>query len=124
MNKTLKTRQQRRMRRKARVRARISGTAARPRLNVFRSLRGMFLQLIDDATGKTLLSINAKMDVSGVDAGERTGKMAQAYALGKLLAEQAKEKNINTVVFDRAGFLYHGRVKAAADGARDGGLKF
>jgi len=124
MNTKHQTKEQKRARRRARVRSRVEGTAARPRLAVFRSLRGMFVQLIDDSAQKTLVSVNSKKDATGVDAGERTGKEAVAYALGKTIAEKAKQANIETVVFDRGGYAYHGRVKAVADGARDGGLVF
>ncbi len=113
---------QKKARRRARVRSRISGTAARPRLTVFRSLRGMYAQIINDETGTTLASVHSK-NVSG-DAGERTGKVAAAYLVGKTLAEAAKAAGVETVVFDRAGYQYHGRVQAVADGARDGGLIF
>jgi len=119
------TKTKQRMRRRARIRARVVGTAACPRLSVFRSLRGLYLQLIDDATGMTLVSVNAKADTAPQgDAGERTGKVAIAYLLGKVLAEKAKAKHIENAVFDRGGYKYHGRVKAAAEGARDGGLNF
>ena len=85
----------------------------------------MFLQVIDDESGKTLVSVNAKVDMPKAgDAGERKGKVAMAYLLGKALAEKAKVKGISAIVFDRAGYRYHGRVAAAADGARDGGLIF
>ncbi|PIR76080.1 MAG: 50S ribosomal protein L18 [Candidatus Magasanikbacteria bacterium CG10_big_fil_rev_8_21_14_0_10_42_10] len=124
MNTTSQTKEQRRARRRARVRARIVGTAARPRLAVFRSLRGLFVQLIDDTTNKTLVSVNSKKDVISVDVGDRIGKEAIAFALGKAIAEKAKQAQISTVVFDRGGYAYHGRVKAVADGARDGGLTF
>ncbi|MBT4153052.1 MAG: 50S ribosomal protein L18 [Candidatus Magasanikbacteria bacterium] len=117
------TREQQRRRRHARVRAKISGTAERPRICVSRSLIGMSIQLIDDASGKTLTSVNSKKDASG-DAGERKGKIAVAYQLGKALAQKAKDVNVTSVVFDRSGLAFHGRVKAAADGARDGGLQF
>lgn len=123
MNKSKLTRQQRRTRRHARVRARVMGTAERPRLNVTRSLRGMFVQLVDDQAGKTLASVNSKKDAQG-DAGERKGKVAVAYLLGKAVAEKAKAQNISAIVFDRGGNAYHGRVQAVADGARDGGLTF
>ncbi len=113
-----------RERRRARVRAQISGTASRPRLNVFRSLLGMSAQLIDDEAGKTLVSANSKSDAKIGDAGERKGKVAVAYLVGKALAEKAKAKGITMVVFDRAGYAYHGRVAALAEGARDGGLQF
>lgn len=110
-------------RRRARVRSRITGTTARPRLTVFRSLRGMYAQIINDETGETLAAVHSKQ-VSGGDAGERTGKTAVAYLVGSELAKKAKEKGIDQVVFDRAGYVYHGRVQAVADGARDGGLTF
>jgi large subunit ribosomal protein L18 len=123
MNKSSKTKN--RQKRHIRVRARIFGTTDKPRLNIFRSLSGMFLQVIDDEKGMTLISVNSKKDIkkSG-DAGDRNGKIAESYLLGKTLAEKAKEKNIVSVVFDRGGYAYHGRVKAAAEGARDGGLQF
>lgn len=117
------TTQQQRKQRHARVRSRVHGTAERPRLCVFRSLTGMFLQLIDDETGKTLASAHSKSIKDG-DAGEYTGKEATSFLLGKALAEKAKAANISVVVFDRGGYGYHGRVQAAAEGARAGGLQF
>lgn len=105
-------------RRKGRVRAKITGTAKRPRLSVFRSNTGMYLQLIDDDKGVTLISAHSK-ELKGVKK-----KSAIAEALGKLIAEKAIAKNIKAVVFDRGGNLYTGRVKAAAEGARAGGLEF
>ena len=123
MKKT--TAQQKRLRRRVRSRARMEGTAERPRLSVFRSLRGMSAQVIDDIAGKTLVSVNSKKDAdTKADAGERTGKTAIAYRLGQSLAKKAVESGITTIVFDRSGYNYHGRVQALADGARDGGLKF
>ena len=122
-NASLNTRTGQRLRRHKRVRAKVVGTAERPRLCVFRSLRGMTLQLIDDASGKTLVSVNSKKDASG-DAGDRTGKSATAFLLGKAIAEKAKVQKITNIVFDRGGFAYHGRVRAAAEGAREGGLQF
>jgi large subunit ribosomal protein L18 len=119
-----KTREQQRTRRRARIRARVSGTTVRPRLSVFRSLRDINLQLIDDVSGVTLVSISTKTDKIEGDAGERSGKIAKAYLLGRVLAEKAKAKNIEGAVFDRGGYKYHGRVKAVAEGARDGGLNF
>jgi large subunit ribosomal protein L18 len=106
-----------------RVRAKIKGTAKRPRLSVFRGIRSMNLQLIDDENSKTLFSANTNKIKDG-DTGERSGKIAKSYLAGKLLAEQAKKAKIEEVVFDRGGYKYQGRVSAAADGARDGGLKF
>ena len=107
-----------RRRRHRRVRGKISGTAERPRLVVFRSNRGIEAQLIDDLEGKTLAAASW-LHIKGSD-----GKGAQAEAVGKLLAERAKSAGVETAVFDRAGYLYHGRVKALADGAREGGLIF
>ena len=120
-----KTRQATREQRRGRVRAKINGTASCPRLSVFRSLRGMYVQLIDDAAGKTLVSADPKKDYTPKsDAGKRTGKTAIAYVLGKALAEKAKAKGITSIVFDRGGYRYHGRVQAVAEGAREGGLQF
>lgn len=118
------TKAEKRQRRHVRVRATVSGTSDRPRLHVSRSLRGMYIQLIDDTAGKTLVSVNSKKDNVSGDAGERKGKDAASYLLGKNLAQKAKEAKISQAVFDRAGHKYHGRVKAVADGARDGGLVF
>ena len=113
-----------RQKRLARVRAKLSGTAKRPRLNVYRSLTSMYVQLVDDQKGKTLASVHSKkIDTKG-DAGERKGKVAVAYLLGKEIGAKAEELKIKSVVFDRAGCKYHGRVSAVADGARDAGLKF
>ena len=117
------TTQQKRRLRQGRIRARISGTAERPRLNVHRSLLNIFAQLIDDTTGRTVASVHSKTLTKG-DAGERKGKTAEAYLVGKKIAELAAAAKITTIVFDRAGFRYHGRVKAVAEGARDGGLQF
>ncbi len=103
-----------------RIRRRLRGTAERPRLAVFRSVAHIYAQVIDDAEGKTLVS------ASSVDKGGKMngGNVAAAKAIGKLLAERAKEKGIAKVVFDRGGFAYHGRVKALADAARAAGLEF
>jgi large subunit ribosomal protein L18 len=114
------TKPQARARRHRRVRGKIFGTAERPRLVVFRSNRGIEAQLIDDLEGKTLAGaswLNLKKSFKG-------NKTAQAAEVGKLLAENAKKSNVETVVFDRGGYLYHGRVKALADAAREGGLRF
>lgn len=120
------TTQQKRRLRQGRIRARLSGTAERPRLNVHRSLLNVFAQLIDDVSGRTLVSVHSKtMDKAGSEgAGERKGKIAEAYLVGKKIAELAAAAKITSIVFDRAGFRYHGRVKAVAEGARDGGLQF
>ena len=108
-----------RLRRHRRIRGKVSGTAERPRLAVFRSNRGVFAQLIDDGTGKTL----AGASWVGLK-GFKGDKTAQANEVGKTLAAAAKKAGIETVVFDRGGYLYHGRVKALAEGAREGGLIF
>jgi large subunit ribosomal protein L18 len=102
-----------------RVRARVIGTPERPRLNVFRSLNHIYAQVIDDTQGHTLVA------ASTLDKGvSEAPKVDQAKAVGKLVAERAKGAGINKVVFDRGGYLYHGRIKALADGAREGGLDF
>jgi large subunit ribosomal protein L18 len=107
-----------RLRRQKRIRSKISGTSKRPRLSVFASLKGMYVQAIDDAKGKTLASAkiaeikNAKNNIKG------------AEELGKLIAKKCKEAKIIEAVFDRGGYKYHGKIKALADGAREGGLKF
>ncbi len=112
-----------RKRRQRRIRMRVSGTAERPRLNIFRSLEHIYAQVIDDTVGKTLVSASTldKNLVSGL-AGK--SKKEQAELVGKAVAERATSAGITTVIFDRGGFKYHGRVKALADGAREGGLKF
>jgi large subunit ribosomal protein L18 len=116
----IKEKNQRQSRRHARVRAKVSGTEARPRLSVYRSNRGMALQLIDDNSGVTLAS--ATMTEIKPAAGE--GKIIASKKLGSLIADKAKAKKISQAVFDRGFYKYHGRVKAAAEGAREGGLKF
>ena len=113
-----------RKRRHVRVRARVSGTQARPRLNVFRSSAHIYAQVIDDTAGHTVVSAS-DLEQAVVDlAGDGATKTARAKAVGAVVAERAKEAGINAVVFDRGGFLYHGRVRAVADGAREGGLEF
>jgi large subunit ribosomal protein L18 len=107
-----------RLRRHRRVRGKITGTAERPRLFVFRSNRGIFAQLIDDDSGKTLAS------ASWLGMTHKGDKTSQAGEVGKAIAAKAKAAGIETVVFDRGGYLYHGRVKALAEGAREGGLSF
>jgi large subunit ribosomal protein L18 len=106
---------------KKRIRSVVSGSADRPRMSVFRSNKDIYVQLIDDNDGKTLLS--ASSSEKGL-ADEKGTKTEVAGKVGKLIAEKAKEAGIETVVFDRNGYLYHGRVKALADGAREEGLKF
>lgn len=100
------------------------GTAERPRLSIFRSLRGMCAQAIDDVSGRTIASASVKDIDAKIDAGERKDKTADAYRIGYALALKAKEHKIAAVVYDRGGYRYHGRVQAVADGARDGGLSF
>jgi len=124
MNKSKKTKAQYRFRRRARIRARVIGTGTCPRLAVFRSLRGMNVQLINDEEQKTLASVNSKKDAATIAKSEYTGNVAVAFTLGKAIAEKAKAGGITSVVFDRGGYAYHGRIKAVADGARDGGLVF
>jgi large subunit ribosomal protein L18 len=103
-----------------RIRRKLRGTPERPRLAVFRSVAHIYAQVIDDVEGKTLVS------ASSVDKGAKTkgGNVAAAKAIGKLVAERAKEKGVKQVVFDRGGYVYHGRVKALADAAREAGLEF
>ena len=113
------TKREARARRHRRVRGKISGTAERPRLVVFRSNRGVFAQLVDDEAGRTLAS--ARWTALGGASGSKTD---QAREVGKALAASAKKAGIEHAVFDRAGYLFHGRVKALAEGAREGGLQF
>ncbi len=115
----VKTPDQRRLRRRRRVRAKVRGTAARPRLSVFRSNRGLSAQLIDDDAGKTLAHVNwTEADLRDLKAGE------QAAKAGELLAERAKAAGVEVCIFDRGGYRYHGNVARLADAAREGGLKF
>lgn len=104
-----------------RIRTTVSGTAQKPRLSVFRSNKDIYAQLIDDATGTTLASANSRQKDIAAQSGTKTEK---SVMVGKALAEKAKSLGLETCVFDRGGYLYHGRVKAVADGAREGGLKF
>jgi large subunit ribosomal protein L18 len=115
-----KTREARRYRRHLRVRKRVEGTAERPRLVVFRSLKHITAQLVDDDRGVTLLGVSDQTEGVQANGG---GKVAKGKATGKLLAEKAKAAGITSAVFDRAGYRYHGRVQAVADGAREGGLE-
>jgi len=116
---TVKTKPQARLRRRRRVRAKVRGTADRPRLSVFRSNRGIGAQLIDDVTGRTLAAVNwTEGDLKELKS------MDQAKKAGELLAERGKAAGVEGVVFDRGGYRYHGRVKALADGAREAGLRF
>ncbi|WP_420641953.1 50S ribosomal protein L18 [Candidatus Leptofilum sp.] len=112
-----------RKRRHRRIRNRISGTAERPRLNVFRSLDHIYAQVIDDVAGKTLASASTvDKELRGEMAGKP--KKEQATMVGKAVAERAKAAGVSTVLFDRGGYLYHGRIQALANGAREGGLDF
>lgn len=129
--------QEKKLRRRLRVRANIFGSEKKPRLSVFRSDKHISAELIDDAKGKTIAAVSdfvlgkktvgkrkRVVPAAPKDLGGKTTKVAIAYAVGKLLAEEAKKLGIETVIFDRGGFAYHGRIKAVAEGARDGGLKF
>ena len=113
---------ERRQIRRYRIRNRVSGSTNRPRLSVFRSSAHIYAQIIDDLEGVTLAQASSRDDVKSLV--EAKGKVGTSAAVGKLLAQRAKEKGITAVAFDRGGYLYHGRVKALADGARAGGLNF
>jgi large subunit ribosomal protein L18 len=116
---TVMTKPAQRLRRRRRVRAKVRGTAERPRISVFRSNRGIFAQLIDDDAARTLASVNwTESELRGL------GRMEQAQRAGTLLADRARAAGVETAVFDRGGYKYHGRVKALADGAREAGLTF
>jgi large subunit ribosomal protein L18 len=115
------TKSERRQRIKYRIRSRLSGSGQRPRMSVFRSNKQIYVQLVDDVTGQTLVSASSKEKEI---ASQKVTKIEQAKLVGKLIAQKAKEKGIETVVFDRNGYLYHGRVKNLADAARESGLKF
>ena len=116
---TVATKPRQRLRRRRRVRAKVRGTAERPRLSVFRSNRGVNAQLVDDVAGHTLAAVTwTESDIKGLQ------RMDQAKRVGTLIAERAKSAGIETVVFDRGGYRYHGRVRALAEGAREGGLRF
>lgn len=118
MNKE-KIKQNKRSRRRARIRSKITGTSKCPRLSVFRSSKGMYLQLIDDEKGRTLVSAHSKEVKKKKDK-----RVVISFELGKIIAKKALDKKIKQIVFDRGGYKYHGRVKAAADGVREGGLQF
>ena len=122
----IKTKDDRRQRIKYRIRKRVAGTEARPRLTVFRSVAHIYVQVVDDMTGRTLASASTlEPAVKGtMDKQARGGNVAGAKAIGKTIAERLLEKGVTRVVFDRNGFLYHGRVKAVADAAREAGLEF
>jgi large subunit ribosomal protein L18 len=116
---TVLTKPQKRLRRRRRVRAKVRGSAERPRLSVYRSNRGVFAQLIDDDAGRTVAAVSWTEPEL-----RQLGSMEQAKRTGQLLAERAKAAGVETCVFDRSGYRYHGRVAAIADGAREGGLSF
>jgi large subunit ribosomal protein L18 len=116
---TVLTKPQQRLRRRRRVRARIRGSAERPRLSVYRSNRGVFAQLIDDDAGRTIAGVSWTEDEL-----RKLASMEQAKRVGQLLAERGKAAGVETCVFDRGGYRFHGRVAAIAEGAREGGLKF
>jgi large subunit ribosomal protein L18 len=118
LNKSNSAKLKSRKTKKVKIRKKLKGTTERPRLCVFKSLSNIYAQLVDDTTGRTILSVSTLGDVK-----DKTGREA-ATEVGKLIASKAKEKKIDKVVFDRSGYLYHGRVKAVADGAREAGLNF
>lgn len=119
--KKQKDRIQKRIRRRIKIRAKIKGTKQKPRLSVFRSDKYIWLQLIDDEKGYTLCSASEK-DLNKTE--QKKTKKERSYLVGKILAQKALTKKIKKIVFDRGGYKYHGRVKAVADGAREGGLQF
>lgn len=119
-----KTKVQHRQRLKFHIRLRVKGTAERPRLTVFRSLKHIYAQIVDDSAGKTLVAVSDIEKGVRELLGEVKGQIARGKKVGEIAAKKAREKNISHVVFDRNGYLYHGVVKAMADGARSGGLKF
>jgi large subunit ribosomal protein L18 len=116
---SVKTKNAQRLRRRRRVRAKVAGSSERPRLAVFRSNRGVTAQVIDDVAGHTLAAVNwTEPDLKGLP------RMEQAKQVGQLIARRAQDAGAETVIFDRGGYRYHGRVRALAEGAREGGLKF
>ena len=122
----IKTKEDRRDRIKYRIRKRVQGTESRPRLTVYRSVAHIYVQVVDDTTGRTIASASSvEPSVKGtLEKAARGGNIAGAQAIGKTIAERLKDKGVTRVVFDRNGFLYHGRVKAVADSARAAGLEF
>lgn len=120
--KKLTTKIEKRNRRKARVRSRVVGTTERPRLSIFRSLKSMYVQIIDDSKAVTIVGLRSNVSKSA-DEG-KTQKVSDAFKLGKQIAEKSIALGVKKVVFDRAGYAYHGRVKAVAEGAREAGLEF
>ncbi len=125
MKDRVRDRIRRRIRRKRNIRKKIFGTREKPRLSIFRSSKYIYSQIIDDAEGKTLVSVNDRDEtIKKFLSPEKTGKTGRSFAAGKALARLSLDKGIETISFDRCGYLYHGRIKAFADGAREGGLKF
>jgi large subunit ribosomal protein L18 len=119
-----KAKLERRARRKHRIRRKVSGTAERPRLSIFRSARHIYVQAIDDITGKTLCQASSlKEEGLGELVDDSTGKTSVSRAVGRLIARRLKELNVSSAIFDRNGYIYHGRVQALADGARAEGLQ-
>jgi large subunit ribosomal protein L18 len=113
-----------RAKKKFRTRKKISGTAQKPRISVFRSANQIYAQMIDDSTGKTLAAASSKSKEVLDEIKNTQGKVEKSKAVGKLLAKKAADNSITTAVFDKSGYNFHGRVKALADGAREGGIKF
>ena len=120
----LKNTMERRMRRKANIRKRVSGTASRPRLTIYRSLKHVYAQIVDDTQGRTIISTSSISKELREQAKSAKSEIEVCKLVGIAMAKKALEKNIQEVLFDRNGYLYHGRVRAVADGAREGGLKF
>ncbi len=120
----LKNTFERRLRRKARIRKRVRGTTSRPRLTIYRSLKHVYAQIVDDAQGRTIVSTSSLSKELREQAKSAKSEMEICKLVGVATAKKALEKNVQEVLFDRNGYLYHGRVKAVADGAREGGLKF
>jgi large subunit ribosomal protein L18 len=114
-----RTKEEKRKRIHYRIRKKVNGTSDSPRLSVFKSNTSIYCQIIDDTKGHTLIAASSKETAAG-----KVTKTEQAKAVGKIIAEKAKSANISKIVFDRSGYLYHGRIKALADGAREGGLEF
>jgi large subunit ribosomal protein L18 len=115
---------QARLRRKKHIRRVVSGTDTKPRLVVYRSLKHIYAQLVDDEAGNTIAFCSSNSEKAADALNEAKSKIDKSFTIGKILADKAKELNVTEVVFDRGGYLYHGRIKAVAEGARKGGLKF
>ena len=124
MSDSIKQKREARIRRRVRVRRKVKGTSERPRLTVFRSHRGIYAQVVDDTQGRTLVAAESRRAPAMEVPAELRGKCAAAYRTGRQLADLAKQQGVEMVVFDRGGYLYHGRVAALARGVRDGGIQF